>query len=151
MFLFEDRYATGRDWQRNRPKTVWNFQQFGNFLREVDFRSAGDFMKLDESDLDRTYFPNNAQRVDKSVGYVVIGLAVVLLCSLFVFGMNRIQTVSDQTVGGRSTPTNDRSAPDISDSRRFIRRIDAMILLSRGASAPGHPERIAMNRDAYRR
>lgn len=72
-------------------------------------------MKLDESDLEETYFPVKAERVDKSIGYVVIGLVVVLIFSLFVFGLNRIQSASSQSVGTRS-PENEPPAADISDT-----------------------------------
>lgn len=72
-------------------------------------------MKLDESDLETTYFPTKPQRIDKSVGYVVIGLAVVLMFSLFVYGMNRIQTVSDRAVSGPAL-TNEIPTPEISDT-----------------------------------
>lgn len=72
-------------------------------------------MKLEESDLEITYFPKKAERVDKSVGYVVIGMAVVLAFSFFFFGINRVQNASSQTVGDRS-PVNELPTPDISDT-----------------------------------
>jgi len=72
-------------------------------------------MKLDEADLENSYFEPTARRVDKSVGYVLIGLVVILCFSFFVFGMNRIQTVSDQTVESHSR-SSDRPTAEISDT-----------------------------------
>jgi hypothetical protein len=81
-------------------------------LRTDDARTSvtSDFMKLDESEFETTYSPTNARRIDKSVGYVVLGLAVVLIFGLITVGMNRIQTVSDQTVGGSSQKANEPAA-----------------------------------------
>lgn len=73
-------------------------------------------MKLDESDFEDTYSPINAQRVDKSIGYVAVGLIVVLIFSLFVFGLNRIQSASVQAVGGRSLENEQHPTADISDT-----------------------------------
>jgi hypothetical protein len=63
---------------------------------------TGDFMKLDESELETAYAPTNARRIDRGIGYVVFGLAVILFFGLVVVGMNRLQTVSDQAVGAPS-------------------------------------------------
>ena len=64
-------------------------------------------MKIDETDLEQSFFEPIGKRVDKSIGYVLIGLVVVLFFSLFLFGMNRVQTVSTQAVGDHPRPVSE--------------------------------------------
>ena len=71
-------------------------------------------MKLDEAELDKSYFPPVGKGVDKSVGYVLLGLIVVVCFAIFVFGINRIQSASDQVVDDHSRFV-DRPTADISD------------------------------------
>lgn len=71
-------------------------------------------MKLDDADLEKSYFPTNPQRIDRSVGYVVVVLVVILIFGLLVSGMNRIQTVSDQTVD--HSKSDEQPPAEISDS-----------------------------------
>jgi len=78
----------------------------------VDF---GDFMNLDEAELEKSYFEPAGKGVDKTVGYVLIGLIVVLCFTTFVFGINRIQSASDNVIDNHARST-DRAMPDISDT-----------------------------------
>lgn len=72
-------------------------------------------MDLDEAEIDKTYFEPAGKGVDKTVGYVLIGLIVVLCFTTFVFGINRIQSASDNVVDNHVRAV-DRSPPDISDT-----------------------------------
>lgn len=55
------------------------------------------------------------RRIDSSLGYLVGGVVVVLFFLLSLFGMGRVQNMSDQTVG--ANPIVSEPAPaEISDS-----------------------------------
>ena len=71
-------------------------------------------MKLEDSDLEESYFPSNHKTADNSAGYILAGLIVVLLFSLYLFGLQRVQSVSDQVVGNHARPTSE-PPPDISE------------------------------------
>ena len=53
--------------------------------------------------------------IDRSIGYLVGGVAVMLFFLLSLLGMGRVQTMSDQTVGVRPVEPEPKSA-EISDS-----------------------------------
>lgn len=72
-------------------------------------------MELDEADLDKSYLEPAGKGVDKTVGYVLIGLIVVLCFTTFVFGITKIQSASDNVVDSHSRSV-DPSPPDISDT-----------------------------------
>lgn len=72
-------------------------------------------MKLGEADLEQSYFPSTRKAADKTVGYILVGLTVVLFFSLYLVGLERVLTVSDQIVGSR-VPQVEETKADISDS-----------------------------------
>lgn len=53
--------------------------------------------------------------IDRSIGYLVAGVAVMAFFLLSVLGMGRMQSLSDQAVGARPAAEEPREA-DISDS-----------------------------------
>ncbi|MEK6257221.1 MAG: hypothetical protein AABP62_01260 [Planctomycetota bacterium] len=70
--------------------------------------------------LDNTTDPNETvyarkNGIDRSLGYLVGGVAVVLFFLLSLFGMGRVQTMSDQAVGTNRAAPEPTSA-EISDS-----------------------------------
>jgi len=71
-------------------------------------------MEVKEHDLDESYFQPTGKAVDKSIGYVMVGLGVFLFFSMFLFGMSRVQNASDQIVSEGPPLIND-SEPEISD------------------------------------
>ena len=74
-------------------------------------------MKLDDAELDQSFFEHAGTKVDQSVGYILAGLVVVLFFSLFLLGLFRIQTVSSQVVGGgHSRTANEEPRPEIGDA-----------------------------------
>ena len=72
-------------------------------------------MKLGEADLEQSYFPSTPKATDKTAGYILAGLTVLFFFSLYLFGLDRVQTVSDQVVGSRTPPLEETKA-EISDS-----------------------------------
>ena len=72
-------------------------------------------MKLGEADLEQSYFPSTPKATDKTAGYLLAGLAVVFFFSLYMFGLERVQTVSYQVVGSRTRPLEETKA-EISDA-----------------------------------
>ena len=74
-------------------------------------------MKLDEADLEQSYFQTVRKGTDNAVGYILIGLVVASFFSLYLIGMQRVQTVSDQAVGDHEHQrSTSRPKPEISDS-----------------------------------
>ena len=66
------------------------------------------------SELDEpVYLKKNS--IDRSLGYLVAGVAVMAFFLLSVLGMGRVQNLSDQAVGLKPVAQEPRSA-DISDS-----------------------------------
>ncbi len=66
------------------------------------------------SDLDEPiYLKKNS--IDRSLGYLLAGVAVMSFFLLSVLGMGRVQSLSDQTIGIKHTTAQPESA-DISDS-----------------------------------
>ena len=53
--------------------------------------------------------------IDRSLGYLVGGVAVILFFLLSLFGMGRVQNMSDQAVGVKPAGPEPKSA-EISDS-----------------------------------
>lgn len=77
-------------------------------------RHSGATMEVHEQDLEESYFQQTGKTVDKSIGYVMVGLGVFFFFSLFLLGMSRVQNASDQIVSDSPPITND-SEPEISD------------------------------------
>jgi hypothetical protein len=73
-------------------------------------------MKLDDPDDDQSYYPPPRKGVDKSIGYMLMGMVVVLFFSLFLMGMNRVQNVSSQVVNGHSRTIDEVTPSDIGDT-----------------------------------
>jgi hypothetical protein len=68
----------------------------------------------DSTDADVT--GNSGQSgIDRSIGYLVGGVAVLLFFLLTVLGMGRVQSISDNTVGTNRNTSEPKSA-DINDS-----------------------------------
>lgn len=72
-------------------------------------------MKLAESDLEQSYFPSTRKAADMSVTYILISLTVILFFTLFLAGLERVQSASDQVVGTRTRPSQEPRA-EISDT-----------------------------------
>ncbi len=53
--------------------------------------------------------------IDRSLGYLAGGVAVVLFFLLWLFGMGQVQNMSDQAVGAKPAEPEPKSA-EISDS-----------------------------------
>lgn len=77
-------------------------------------RHSGATMEVHEQDLEESYFQQTGKTVDKSIGYVMVGLGVFFFFSLFLLGMSRVQNASDQIVSDSPPIAND-SEPEISD------------------------------------
>ena len=78
---------------------------------------AGDFMKSDETRLEQSFFEHHSTKVDKSIGFLVVGLAAALMFSAFLFGMTQIHSVSSRTAGGDHLPIAvDEPTPEIGDT-----------------------------------
>ncbi len=74
-------------------------------------------MKSDESRLEQSFFEHHSTKVDKSVGFLVIGLAAALLFSAFLFGMTQIHSASSRTTGGDHSPIAvSEPTPEIGDT-----------------------------------
>ncbi len=55
-------------------------------------------MKLEEADLDQSFFQPIGKAVDTTVGHVLVGIFLLLIFTLLLFGIQRVQNVSLQTV-----------------------------------------------------
>ncbi len=73
-------------------------------------------MKLGEADLEQSYFQAVRKGPDKTIGIILVGLFVILFFSLYLFGLQRVQTVSDHAVGDHMRPTVSEPNPEIGDS-----------------------------------
>ena len=74
-------------------------------------------MKSDESRLEQSFFEHHSTKVDKSIGFLVAGLAAALMFSAFLFGMTQIHSVSSRTTGGDHSPIAvDEPTPEIGDT-----------------------------------
>ena len=72
-------------------------------------------MNIDDTELDPEYHQHSGKGVDTSVRYLLLGIVVIFFFSLFLFGMNRVQTVSNQVVHGPSR-VDSEPLPEISDA-----------------------------------
>lgn len=54
-------------------------------------------MKTDTSELEQTYFQPARKNADRTIGYILIAMMVLFMFSVYVMGMQRVQSVSDRT------------------------------------------------------
>ena len=92
-------------------RICWTFRLTQNRAR---FNDPGDLMKLDEEELDQSYFQSVRKGTDKTIGYIFVCLIVTFFFSLYLIGMQRVQTVSDQVVSDHSRPDS-RPVSEIGD------------------------------------
>ncbi len=72
-------------------------------------------MPLDTfTDIDETAYPQK-RGIDRSLGYLVGGVAVVLIFLMLLSGMGRVQNMSDQTISPNRVVPEPKPA-EISDS-----------------------------------
>ena len=71
-------------------------------------------MKLADNDLDESYFQSIRKGNDKTVSYLFVSVVVFFLFSLFLIGMQRSQSISDQTTVERPRPAYELN-PEIGD------------------------------------
>jgi len=72
-------------------------------------------MKLVDADLEQSFFQAPRKIADRSIGYIVIGLLIVLFFLIFLFGLQQVQSVADHVTGDR-TRTESSSSEEIGDA-----------------------------------
>lgn len=73
-------------------------------------------MKADTSELEQSYFQPAQKNADRTIGYVFVAITVLFLFSVYLMGMQRVQFVSDKTVGQHARPTTAQVESEIGNS-----------------------------------